>query len=261
MFAPGLGRYHCLRAAICQGNLENVALQFSTVPGFQVNDRCTLGFQGETLLHVASRYGHLDVVQYMVEQKGALVHILDDFGCTPLHCAAKGGSWPVFEYLLLTWRVSLEKNNASERCWDNPDHQGRTPLLWACHFGHLHLVKHLIQQLGAKVNHTDVQRCTPFFLAADAGHVDIVEYLFKSEPLQMNCTNHVGCSPLLAAVRHNRHKVAKLLLECGAKIHQADQYGVTPFSFACDFKKPNAMYWMLRLRPELWSYVTTSENR
>jgi len=259
MFAPGLGRYHCLRAAICQGNLDNVKLQFSIVPGFPVNDRNTLGFQGETLLHVACRYGHLDIVQYLVEQKGAHLNIVDDLGCTPLHCAAKGGSCPVFEYLLLKWWSSIEKNNGSKCCWDDPDHQGRTPLSWACHYGHLHLVKQLIQQLGANENHSDVQGCIPFFLAADAGHVDIVEYLLKRQPLLVNCTNHLGCSPLLAAVRHNCHKVAKLLLECSAKIHQADQYGVTPFSCACELKKLDAMYWMLRLQPELWSSMTSTK--
>ncbi|HEY6438199.1 MAG TPA: ankyrin repeat domain-containing protein, partial [Ignavibacteriaceae bacterium] len=46
---------------------------------------------GYTPLHRAARYGHLDVVKYLVEQKGADVNAVNKYGYTPLHRAARYG--------------------------------------------------------------------------------------------------------------------------------------------------------------------------
>ena len=53
-------------------------------------------------MHEAAIYGHLDILQYLIEKKGAdLVHLTDNtFGMTPLHSACSGGAFACVKYLL-----------------------------------------------------------------------------------------------------------------------------------------------------------------
>lgn len=51
-------------------------------------------------LHVAARYGRLEIIIGLVERAKMKVDIANQEGHTPLHSAAIGGSWECFNYLL-----------------------------------------------------------------------------------------------------------------------------------------------------------------
>jgi len=52
-----------------------------------------------TPLHNASRYGHLSVVEYLVNQK-ADINAKTNYNMTPLHYASQDGHLSVVEYLV-----------------------------------------------------------------------------------------------------------------------------------------------------------------
>ncbi|XP_068145790.1 ankyrin repeat, SAM and basic leucine zipper domain-containing protein 1 [Drosophila tropicalis] len=81
---------------------------------------------------------------------------------------------------------------------------GHTLLMHACREGHYELAEFLIKECSASVT-MDVDSVTALMLACDSHRLDgeLVE------------------------------KIVRLLLEHGAKINEADQYGRTPFIFAC----------------------------
>lgn len=58
------------------------------------------GRSGDTLLHYAARHGHLDVVQYLVEQVGLEVEATNNDYKRPLHEAASMSHLACVSYLL-----------------------------------------------------------------------------------------------------------------------------------------------------------------
>ena len=47
-------------------------------------------FNGNTVLHLASQHGGLDIVKYLVEEYGADVAVQNDYDLSPLHFACIG---------------------------------------------------------------------------------------------------------------------------------------------------------------------------
>ncbi|KAJ8910026.1 hypothetical protein NQ315_003456 [Exocentrus adspersus] len=54
----------------------------------------------DTALHAACRLNNLDMVEYLVEEAGADVNILDENQCTPLHAAAHEGNLDIVQFLV-----------------------------------------------------------------------------------------------------------------------------------------------------------------
>lgn len=91
-----------------------------------------------------------------------------------------------------------------------------TPLLLACHFGDLKMVRHLIKKWGVDVNETaiyyenwecKIEGATPVFVAAYNRHFSIVKYLIRKGAdlsLKTTCRNkfYHNMTPLLGAIHH-----------------------------------------------------------
>jgi ankyrin repeat protein len=89
-------------------------------------------------LNRACREGHLDVVEYLVEQGGAAMDSQDNVGWTPLLHASRGGHFDVVRRYLVEQggaaAVGVMINN------------GSTPLNSACREGHLDVIRNLVEQ-------------------------------------------------------------------------------------------------------------------
>jgi len=99
-----------------------------------VNDRC---IAWQSPLHLATTWGNLRVVKVLL-WSGAQVQATDDFGMTPLHCAAKQGDTRIAGTILQDERVDV---NAE-------DHLGRTPLYIACEWYNKEVVDMLLRTPG-----------------------------------------------------------------------------------------------------------------
>jgi len=116
--------------------------------------------RGYTVMHVASQYGHANVVYHLAMRWNADIDGLDLDDRTPLHWAAYKGFVDATKLLLFL--------NASP---NQKDKEGCTPLHWASIRGNIEAVNTLLQG-GAKdsIYAQDVTGSTPQQLAAEKGH-------------------------------------------------------------------------------------------
>ncbi|GCB64945.1 protein fem-1 homolog C [Scyliorhinus torazame] len=144
---------------------------------------------GATALLMAARYGHLDVVVYLLEQCGADVEL--------------GGS------------VSF----------DGETIEGAPPLWAASAAGHLAVVRSLLEH-GASVNNTTLTNSTPLRAACFDGHLDIVRYLIEHRA-DMEVANRHGHTCLMISCYKGHREIAKYLLEKGADVNRKSVKGNT----------------------------------
>ncbi|KAH7323128.1 ankyrin repeat-containing domain protein [Stachybotrys elegans] len=123
---------------------------------------------GANALHLAAARGHVDCLQFYLDQ-----NLLSNIDCrdatleTPMHYAAENDQHSTIDFLV------RRGGNI-----DATDCDGWTPLHTAAHFGSLDTVRRLIN-LGAKykVCHAG---CSPLALAFQAGHENVAEVLQSS---------------------------------------------------------------------------------
>ncbi|KAM3425651.1 hypothetical protein BST61_g7596 [Cercospora zeina] len=161
---------------------------------------------GRNLLHHAVRYGHQEVIIFLVRVKDADLNLrLGHFdGCSPLGLAVQSGDINTVILLIdLGCDINVPCNGLSEPivvfatktgCEDDlvqflidkgaspttADATGVTPLHYAARFGTLAIMQALIRSgavIDAAANHF---RSTPLCWAADAGQVDAMHLLLSS---------------------------------------------------------------------------------
>jgi len=126
------------------------------------------------LLERATRYGHLDVVKYLVEKKGVDVNFADENGWTPLLHAVERDELDVAWYLI---EMGANVNVTTE--------DGTTGLHIAAEYCSFDIVRCLIEN-RAKINVRDKEGNTPLRLAIQDSEVqdkrykeDVKEYLIS----------------------------------------------------------------------------------
>jgi len=160
------------------GGMKNsTPLHFSSIYGhlsvveYLVNQKADISAKdkdNQTPLHVAAANGHLSVVEYLVNQK-ADINAKTQKDSTPLHLAASKGHLSVVEYLV------NQKADISAKDKDN-----QNPLHYAALNGHLSVVEYLVNQ-KADISAKDKFNYTPLHRAAQNGHLSVVEYLVNQK--------------------------------------------------------------------------------
>ena len=86
----GLNSLH--RAAI-SGSLDTIKLLLSPKGSQDSPDLSAVEYRahnGCSVLHLAAQYGHIEIIQYLVEEFNAEVNVQNDYSLTPLHFACIG---------------------------------------------------------------------------------------------------------------------------------------------------------------------------
>ncbi|XP_076299445.1 uncharacterized protein LOC143218247 [Lasioglossum baleicum] len=159
--------------------------------------------EGQTPLHYAAKSDKLEVVKYLIEEKGANINVKDNDGQTPLHYAADHGKLEVVKYL-------IEEKGANINVKDN---DGQTPLHYAADHGKLEVVKYLIEEKGANINVKDNDGQTLLHSAAKTCRLDIVKYLIEEKHVDFNVKNNYGVTPLHYAAKNDGLEVVEYLIE------------------------------------------------
>jgi ankyrin repeat protein len=237
-------------AAFC--GLHDVALSLVVEHSPDVNAR---GFNDEeTPLHVASRCGHADVAQLLLEH-GADADARDDSKRTPLLRASEYGHVNVAR-VLLEHGADAEARGRVFWGW----FQGWRPLEFASYGGHVEVVQVLLEH-GADVKGRDDSNCSalhyaqgeevarfllehgadagaldsngrlPLHKAAREGRVGAVRALLEYG-MDANARDSINVTPLHLASEGGGPDVARLLLQNGSDIHARDNMGRTPFMTA-----------------------------
>ncbi|KAK9504836.1 hypothetical protein O3M35_009016 [Rhynocoris fuscipes] len=153
---------------------------------------------GWTPLHLASYFGHRDVVEVLLDN-GADINAVNDAGDTALHKAAFIGR----EDLVLL----LVERNADVNIRNG---EGRTAREVGAEGGDT-------KKLLAAAEKTDVRRKEEALLsAARNGQLDLISNMLKSErPPNINCVDSLGNTPLHCAAYRGHKETAVLLLQNG----------------------------------------------
>ena len=207
-----------------------------------------------TLLHVACQNGHLEIVQYLV-QNGAEVNARNNQKDTPLALACPGRHTDIVKFLM--------QNGANI---DTVNQEGDSPLAIACKHGSLSIVEHLVKNeakldtlnltrgnsplaIACKEGHKNTVIClvkndanrdsknhdrnSPLALACLGKHIDIIKILLK-EKAKPNTKNNDGNSPLALACQKGYKEIVEILLQEGANPDTINKEGNSPLAIACE---------------------------
>ncbi|KAG9399810.1 hypothetical protein AC1031_011232 [Aphanomyces cochlioides] len=194
----------------------------------------------ESLLHWASRYGRLDIVEEALRRGAVLRNDLMKER-TPLYWAARHGHLDIVEALLSHGtKINMGSTEAGENApfWTTQDYQsgeikeyinlkafvnagdttGWTPLHWASLNGDIAMMKALISH-GAKVNAVNKNGEAGLHWASHEGHLDVTKELIDQGAI-VDAVDNKGWTPLYISIKseHSNERVAQLLLDSGADI-------------------------------------------
>jgi len=105
--------------------------------------------KGDTPLHCTCRFGHLQVVEFLLKHPLVVVNLAGK--ASPLFIACQGSHKEVVELLLADKRVDV----------NGPTKDGRTPFSVACQVGHKEVVSLLLASVRIDINKADNKRRTP----------------------------------------------------------------------------------------------------
>ncbi|KFV67192.1 Ankyrin repeat domain-containing protein 16, partial [Dryobates pubescens] len=212
-------RPRALLRLVQEGRMEFLRdeLQKDTTLGSVVQNQ-RYGRLRDTLLHHAARYGHQDILAYLVEVLEMDIEVCNSDYKRPLHEAASMGHGECVSYLL--------ERGASVDCLKKADW---TPLMMACTRPNLEVIKALVEH-GANplLKNKDGWNC--FHIASREGHPHVLHYLLDVSPGSWDTESTIKRTPLHTAAMHGCLDAVELLLErCQYKPDSRDRCGITPF--------------------------------
>jgi len=170
-------------------------------------------------LHLAAGYGHLKVVNRILDVNTKLATIKDGLGMNALHWAARSGHLHVVKRLM-ELGVSV----------DETDNEGMQPLHYAAEGGHTQVVRALLDreadptELGGYFSLT-----APIHIASRGGHVDVITALVeRGASIDQKSSN--GYAAIHAAYAHPT--AVRRLIDLGANVNALSVLGSSPLMWA-----------------------------
>ncbi|MDP1724115.1 MAG: ankyrin repeat domain-containing protein [Alphaproteobacteria bacterium] len=216
------------------------------------------GSQGENLLHkMVNSNNKLDIIRFLIEQKGFDIHQTDNQGNTVLHYAAQNGYLPHIQYLLQNDAKANVENNFGQTPLhallgsmnynidgllattklllsngadlNAPDKNGTTP--FAAAFGKhnmsLDLIRGLIY-LGGAFPDFNEKADDLLHNACKSDQLELVKFLVDELNHPIDGRDQEGKTPLHSAICALNLKVVDFLLAKKADSHVLDNEGQTP---------------------------------
>ncbi|XP_025941219.1 espin [Apteryx rowi] len=178
---------------------------------------------GATILHLAARFGHHEVIDWLLRFGGSDPTAATDTGALPVHYAAAKGDFPSLQLLLGHCPSTLSAQTKT----------GATPLYLACQEGHLEIIQYLVQDCGADPHVRANDGMTPLHAAAQMGHNTVIVWLMSFTTVSLAERDADGATAMHFAASRGHAKVLSWLLLHGGEI-SADAWGGTPLHDAAE---------------------------
>ena len=171
---------------------------------------------GCNCLHIAAQNGHLNLCKTIIDKYKIDVHMVDNDGWTPLHHSGRNGS-----YELVTYFADMG-NDIYGKC-----NLGSNIVHIAAHYGHLSLLKTLIDKHHFDVNTVDNDGRTALHHSASNGSYELVTY-FAGMGTNIHVKDNNGMNCLhMAAFSGNLHLCKTLIDQQNFDVHMVDNDGRT----------------------------------
>ncbi|KAM6984723.1 ankyrin repeat domain-containing protein 16 [Aplochiton taeniatus] len=200
------------------GQLNNLKKELACNNLARAVNKKHFGKSGDSLLHYATRHGHLDVVIFLIKEIEMDFELYNNDYKRPLHEAASMGHCDCVSYLI--------REGAKIDCLKKADW---TPLMMACTRTNLMVIQELLFH-GANPNLKNKDGWNSFHIACREGDLSVVEHLLLVAPEVWRTESKILRTPLHTAAMHGRIEVVRILLQrCGYAPDSRDSCGVTPF--------------------------------
>jgi ankyrin repeat protein len=181
----------------------------------------------------AAKFDDLSEVKSLVAA-GVNPNAVDSKGDPMLLIAVREKSMKVTEFLLKDKRIDVDLSNQS----------GETPLMMASIDGDLPVVKMLVLQNKAKVDHIG---WTPLHYACTKGHLEVAQFLIANGA-NVNAQSPNGTTPLMMAALDGNEELIKYLLDNGADMRMRNVHGLSVIDIAEIYQKP----WIAQALASRW---------
>ncbi|KAG8375581.1 hypothetical protein BUALT_Bualt10G0115400 [Buddleja alternifolia] len=163
----------------------------------------TLPGSMNTVLHLASRFGHLELAKEIVKLFPEMVSMENAELETPLHEACREGHLETVTFLVETDPWITYKVNSREE----------SALFAACERGKIHVVKMLLDSVPRLLMLETDMANTSLHVAVSSGSTEIVKEILKARPDFARKKNVQGWTPLHAACSKGNLEIARELLK------------------------------------------------
>jgi ankyrin repeat protein len=171
----------------------------------------------------AAKFDDIAEVKSLVS-KGVNPNTVDPKGDPMLVIAIREKSTKVTEFLLQDKKTDVDLSNS----------YGETPLMIASINGDLPVVKALVLQNKAKVDHIG---WTPLHYACAKGQIEVAQFLIANGA-DVNARGPNWSTPLMMAAQSGNEDLVKLLLDKGADIRFRNANGYSVIDIAEIYQKP-----------------------
>jgi len=171
----------------------------------------------------AAKFDDISEVKELLAE-GVNPNAVDPKGNPMLLIAIRDKSNKVIDYLLQNKNIDVDLSNK----------YGETPLMIASIEGDLPIVKTLVLQNHARVDHIG---WTPLHYACTRGHLDVAQFLILNGA-NVNATSINGSTPLMMAAQSGNEELIKYLLDKGADLQLRNSQGLSAIEIAQIYEKP-----------------------
>ena len=208
-------------------------------------------YSGVRPLHFAGAAGHLDVVRYLVAERGCDAECVELLGGTPLLWACGSGGWLVPRDMMASEERVLEVVKfltTSANCDPSKrdSRHDRNALLWSCFSGLTSVARFLVSQLHCSAAVPGKYGHTPVHLASYSNSLQLLQFLISEAQCDPNVSNNAGDSPVhLASQYKNPEALRFLISEAQCDPNVRNNAGDTPVHLASLHKNLEALRFLI----------------
>ena len=212
------------------GNLDEVK-DFIDHDGIDVNEHIEYSNISDLPLCIASQYGHLPIVQYLVEECKVDVEA-GGIGFTAVYYACCLGHLDIVRYLAKKCHVNLEGGTYRSYFYTESVLVHTT----SSRHAQLEIIQFLVQECHVNVNSvSSYNEYTALHFAVIHDRLDIIECLTLHGHADVEKKDINGFTPFLRACNGSNFKAVKYLIQnCNANVDVRDKYGGTALHICCD---------------------------